>query len=64
MKVLNSWAYIDEDQQLHINILAILEMLGKEDTLENRNSATEGALEALKEIVPGVPLFVEDKGEE
>jgi hypothetical protein len=64
LRVLNSWAYVDDQQHLHIDIPGILNMLGKPDTRANRDAVAAGAVEALKEIVPGVPLFVESEGEE
>jgi len=58
MKKLNEWAYIDDAQQLHLDIPALLGVMGWPDTSLNRARAVDGAVLAVHDLFPDLPAFV------
>jgi hypothetical protein len=62
MRQLSKWAYIDDDNQLRIDVPILLAEMKVEDTPANRELAMSGATEALKDLCPGVPLFHDRSG--
>lgn len=63
MKRITNWAFIDADNALHIDIPILLAELHFEDTPENRELAVKAAAEGIRDVLPNVESFVDEKGQ-
>jgi hypothetical protein len=62
VKKLTDWAYIDDADELHFDIPALLEVMGWPDTQQNRDRAVDGALIALHDLgLDDLPTRVESR---
>lgn len=50
--------YLDEGNNLHIDVPELLAHFGYDDTPENRDVLTREALRAFRQIYPNVPAHV------
>jgi hypothetical protein len=51
MKVLNEFAWVDDNEALHIDVPAMLKVMGVPDTDENRERYTQIAAEHLQRLL-------------
>jgi hypothetical protein len=58
MEHLTSWAWVDNDGALHLEIPALLQEMNVRDTPENREKASALAETMLRDLMPGTPCAI------
>jgi hypothetical protein len=62
MRQLTKWAYVGDDDRLHVDIPTLVKEIGFEDTPKIRENVTAGAVQAIREKYPNMPTILHNEG--